>query len=444
MRVTRLEFLKAVAVSGAGFFLPGRLRAAEGRIGPDTARAPKRRGESMLGVAFAPRERVRLGVIGVGGRGSSLLTQFLATGHVDVTAVCDIVPEKVARAQKTVTEAGQPEPAAYTKGDRDYENLLRRDDTDLALIATPWDWHVPMALFAMEQGIHAAVEVPAAVTLEDCWKLVDASERTRRHCVMLENCCYGDSEMMVLNMVRKGVFGELIHGEAAYIHDLRGELFSNAGEGLWRRTEHTERDGNLYPTHGLGPVAQYMGINRTDRFESIVSMSSMERGLSIHRAKHEPKDSPKWRERYVCGDINTSLIRTRLGRTIMLQHDTVSPRPYSRHNMISGTKGTFADYPARIFLDGQGHDWQDVGPYREKYRHPLWQTSGETARKLGGHGGMDFLMAYRLIECMRNGEAPDMDVYDAAAWSAPGPLSVLSVANGGAAVAFPDFTRRSL
>jgi predicted dehydrogenase len=298
-----------------------------------------------------------------------------------------------------------------------------------------------MAVFAMEQGKHAATEVPAAGTLADCWRLVDTSERTHRHCVMLENCCYGDSEMMVLNMARQGLFGELTHGEAAYIHDLRDELFSDAGEGLWRRTEHTERDGNLYPTHGLGPVAQYMGINRGDRFETLVSLSSLERGLSVYRARHVPRDSPKWRERYVCGDINTSVLRTRLGRTVMLQHDTVSPRPYSRHNLLSGTKGTFAGYPDRIFLDGQSQDWEDADKYREKYRHPLWQKSGEMARKLGGHGGMDFIMAYRLIESIRQGEAPDMDVYDAAAWSAPGPLSVLSVANGGASVEFPDFTR---
>lgn len=444
MRLTRWEFLKGVAVSGMGLLLPGRAQAAaDARGRGDTARAPKRRGRSMMGVPFEARDRVRLAVIGVGGRGTFLLTQFLATGQVEVKAVCDLMPEKTARAQRLVADAGQPEPTAYTQGDRDYERLLQREDLDLVIIATPWDWHVPMAVFAMEHGAHVAVEVPAAVTLEECWRLVDTSEATQRHCVMLENCCYGDSEMMALNMVRQGLFGEIVHGEAAYIHDLRDELFSDAGEGLWRRAAHTQRDGNLYPTHGLGPVAQYMGINRTDRFESIVSMSSMERGLSVYRARHTPKDSPKWRERYVCGDINTSIIRTRLGRTIMLQHDTVSPRPYTRINMISGTKGAFAGFPDRIFLDGAGHDWQSVEPYRVKYRHPLWQRTGETARRLGGHGGMDFIMAYRLIECMRNGEAPDMDVYDAAAWSAPGPLSVLSVESGGAAVAFPDFTRSS-
>lgn len=442
MRFTRWEFLKAAAAAGAGALLPGGLRAAGPAPVPATDRAPRRRGTSMIDVPFEGRDRVRLGIIGVGGRGSSLLALFLATGRVDVKAVCDIVPEKVARARRAVVAAGQPEPAAYTNGDRDYENLLDREGLDLAVIATPWDWHTPMAVRAMERGIHAAVEVPAAVTLDECWQLVDTSERTRCHCVMLENCCYGDSEMMVLNMVRQGVFGELIHGEAAYIHDLRGELFSNDGEGLWRRTAHTERNGNLYATHGLGPVAQYMGVNRTDRFESLVSISSLERGLTTYRARHEPRDSPKWRERYVCGDINTSIIRTRLGRTIMLQHDTVSPRPYSRINMISGTKGIFAGYPDRIALEPDSHSWRDVGPYREKYRHPLWQSTGETARKLGGHGGMDYIMAYRLIECIRNGEAPDMDVYDAAAWSAPGPLSVISVAHGGAPMTFPDFTRK--
>lgn len=437
--ISRLDFLKAAALSGASLFLPSGARARDG--GGD-AEAPRAVGQSMLNTAFAPRDRIRVGLIGYGGRGTVLMRNFLATEYVDVTAICDVVPEKVEAGKAAVVAAGQKEPTAYGKGDHDYENLLRRDDIDLAIIATPWDWHVPMAVFAMTHGKHAAVEVPAAETIEDCWRLVDTSEQTQRHCIMLENCCYGASEMQVLNMVRQGLFGTLVHGEGAYIHDLRSELFSGGGEGLWRRTERTERNGNLYPTHGLGPVAHYMAINRGDRFETIVTLASLEAGLTEYRKKHIPAGDPRWKETYACGDMNTSVIRTALGRTIMIQHDVVNPQPYDRINMIKGTKGVFRGYPDRLYLEGMdgGEAWQTLEGY-EKYASPLWLKIGDLAKRMGGHGGMDFVMAYRLVYCMRNGLVPDMDVYDAAAWSAPSPLSVASVRKDGQPRKFPDFTR---
>jgi predicted dehydrogenase len=300
-----------------------------------------------------------------------------------------------------------------------------------------------MAVSAMKNGKHAAVEVPAAMTLEDCWQLVDTSERTRRHCMMLENCCYGYNELLVLNMVRDGQFGELTHGEAAYLHDLRGLLLSNRGEGLWRRFWHSRRNGNLYPTHGLGPVAHYMGINRGDRFDFLVSVSSLEAGLAAYARKRLPEGDPKRNEKYVCGDMNTSILKTALGRTLMLQHNVSSPRPYSRLNTISGTQGIFTDYPPRIYLDGQegGENWQGLDRFREKYEHGLWKKVGGIARKQGGHGGMDYIMSYRLIQCLREGLVPDMDAYDAAAWSAPAALSTASVNSGSAPQKFPDFTR---
>jgi len=259
----------------------------------------------------------------------------------------------------------------------------------------------------------------------------------------MENCCYDDSETMVLNMVRAGLLGDLVHGECAYNHDLREILFENKDEGLWRRRHHTLRDSNLYPTHGLGPMAQYMSINRGDKFDHIVSMSSTHLGLEAYRKDHVPAGDPKWRESYKTGDYNTSIVKTALGRTIMLQHNVSTPRPYDRINLIQGTKGIFRDYPPRIFIDGQagGHGWTTLDKYKDQYESPLWKTQGETARKLGGHGGMDYLMCYRLIQCMREGLEPDIDVYDAAAWSAPGPLSQVSVAKGSAPVKFPDFTR---
>jgi hypothetical protein len=436
-KVTRRDLLRAGALAGIGLPALGNDASAE------FLSSQKTNNQSVIGMKFEPRDTVRMGIIGVGGRGTSLLRDLLAIDNVQINAICDIVKEKAVNAQRMVEKAGQKSPALYSSGDRDFENLCRRDDIDLVYIATPWNWHVPMAVSTMTNGKHVGVEVPAATTLKDCWLLVDTSEKTRRHCVMLENCCYGYNEMLVLNMVRAGVFGELLHGEAAYIHDLREILFSNEGEGLWRRNEHFNRDGNLYPTHGLGPVANYMNINRGDRFDYLVSMSSLHLGLEEHRAKTVAQGDPKWKETYRCGDMNTSLIKTARGRTIMLQHDVANPRPYDRINLISGTKGVFRDYPPRIYIDGQegGERWATIDKHKEQFEHPLWKRVGELARKLGGHGGMDFIMNYRMIQCIREGLAPDMDVYDAASWSAPAPLSEMSVGQGSAPMKFPDFTR---
>ena len=443
-KLSRRDLLKSATVAGAGLGFSGwafgnesNKLMSEWLIGPKTAN------KSVMDMKFEPRDRIRLGVIGVGARGTSMLDEFLGVDGVDITAVCDIVKDKVAAAQRIIEKAGQKTPAGYTNGDHDFENLCKRDDLDFIYIATPWDWHVPMALAAMSHGKHAGVEVPVAITLEDCWKLVDASEKTRRHCMIMENCCYGYNEMMVLNMARAGVFGDLVHAEAAYIHDLRELLFKDESEGLWRRFPHVTRDGNLYPTHGLGPVAQYMDIHHGDRFDYMVSMSSLSVSLAAFRETHIPADSPKRKEKYKCGDMNTSIIKTVRGRTIMLQHTVTTPRPYDRLNLLSGTKGVFRDYPPRLYVDGQegGEKWMAIDPYKTQYEHPLWKNIGELARKRGGHGGMDFIMVYRLVECLRKGLAPDLNVYDAAAWSAPGPLSDWSVAQGSMPVKFPDFTR---
>ncbi len=430
---SRRDWFKAGAASLAGL----------AALRPGLAQAPAAAGESVIGMKFEPRPNVRLGMIGLGGRGGGMVGNYLAIDNLQITAVCDTDRSKALAAQAQVERAGQHPPAIYGKTERDFENMVRRDDVDFVYVATPWPWHVPMALAAMEEGKHASIEVPAATTLDDCWKLVDTSEKTRRHCIMMENCCYGYTELLVLNLVRAGLFGELLHAEGGYLHDLREILFEDRGEGLWRRFPHTQRNGNFYPTHGLGPLANYFGVNRGDRFDYLVSMSSPERGLDAWREQHVPRDSPKWREKYICGDINTSLIKTANGRTITLGHDVVNPRPYSRVNALHGEKGIFRDYPPRIYFDGQagGENYSDLEPLKAAYEHPLWKRQGELARKLGGHGGMDFVMAYRLVQCMREGLEPDMDVYDAASWSAPGPLSEMSVAQGSAPVKFPDFTR---
>jgi hypothetical protein len=260
--------------------------------------------------------------------------------------------------------------------------------------------------------------------------------------VQLENCCYGYNELLVLTLARAGVLGDLTHAACAYNHDLRGELFSNGGEGLWRRLEHLKRNGNLYPTHGLGPVANYFDVNRGDRFDTLVSMSSPVASLPAYAREHLPADDPRRKETYRCGDLNVSLIRTARGRLITLEHNVSTPQPYDRINLVAGTKGIFRDYPPRIYVDGKTpEEFGPIDPFKPKYEHPYWTKVGQLARELGGHGGMDFVMAYRLIECMKEGTAPDIDVYDAAAWSAPGPLSEASVAKGSAPMRFPDFTR---
>lgn len=431
--VSRRSFLQAGAASAIALGLAPIAAAAHSPVGHAQA-------ASMMNMPFAAKEP-RLGIIGVGGRGTSLLEDLLAA-NAQVRAICDVVPDKAKHAQELIEKAGQSAPELYTDGDHAYERLVARDDLDLVIVATPWRWHVPMAVAGMQAGKHVAVEVPAATTIDDCWRLVNTSESTRRHCIMLENCCYGYNETLVLRMVHAGLLGDLLYGEGAYLHDLREELFSKQGEGLWRRTIHTERNGNLYPTHGLGPVANYMGINRGDRFDYLVSMSTPQRGLDAYRSAHLDKGDPRWAERYITGDMSTSLIKTANGLTITLKHDVSNPRPYDRINTIAGSKGIFTDYPARIYLDGQKgeEEWGSLDAYKE-HEHPLWRQEGDVARKAGGHGGMDYIMLYRLLDCMRKGFAPDLDVYDAAAWSAPGPLSAASLQAGSGPAKFPDFTR---
>ena len=443
---SRRELLKSAALAGAGLGLPdhgAKTEFAAAAGDKQYLKSTKTKYETVIGMKFTRVDTVRVGIVGVGNRGTNLLENFLAIDNVRVIAVCDIVQEFAARAQGKVVKAGQESPAAYTAGEHDFENLCRRDDLHLVVVATPWKWHVPMALSALSNGKHAAVEVPAASTLNGCWELVEASEKYCRHCIMLENCCYGYNEMMVLNLVRAGLFGELTHGAAAYNHDLRRLLYSNKSEGLWRRFEHLGRNGNLYPTHGLGPVANYMNINRGDRFEYMVSMSTPARSLPAYRSQHLSADDPRMKEVYRCGDLNASLIQTAKGLVISLEHNVSTPQPYDRINLIAGTKGIFRDYPPRIFLDGQaeGDEYTGIDKYKDQYEHPLWKQEGELARKLGGHGGMDFIMCYRLIRCMREGLFSDMDVYDVAVWSVSGPLSEMSVAKGSAPVPFPDFTR---
>ena len=375
--------------------------------------------------------------IGAGGRARTLMRNFRAVGGVEVTAVCDPDRDRLVEVRADFQTSHDRATPLFLE---DVNEVLSRQDVDLVCVATPWESHTPLAVAAMEAGKHVCVEVPAATTSEDCWRLVDASERTRRHCVMLENCCYGYYELLLLGMIRAGVLGEVLHAEAAYIHDLRGSLFSRR---TWRRSHHIGHDGNLYPTHGLGPVSGYLGINRGDRFDHLVSMSSPHRGLELWRESHLERNDPRWAENYGCGDVNTSLIKTSSGCTVLVQHNVTSPRPYDRLNVVVGTKGSYKDFPPRIYLDGQegAEEYAAIDGYRERFEHVWWKEHGRRATEIGGHGGMDFIMAQRLIQSMLTGTAPDMDVYDAATWSVVGPLSEDSVRLGSAPVAIPDFTK---
>jgi predicted dehydrogenase len=389
-----------------------------------------------------PMGTVRIGYVGIGGQGSGHVRNLLKIPGCRITAVCDVRPERTDWAAHAITAEGHPPPTAYTRGPRDFERLCETEDLDLVYNATPWEFHVPIMLAAMKNGKHTATEVPAAMSVEDCWAMVESAEKHKKHCVLMENCNYDRAEMMVYNMVRLGLFGEILHAEGGYLHDLREIKFADTGEGLWRRAWAMKLNGNPYPTHGLGPVANCLDINRGDRFDHMVSMSGPSRGLQDWAAAHLPADSPKRQERYVLGDVNVSLIRTARGKTIVVQHCTNLPRPYSRINMVQGTKGIFQGYPNRVYIEGRGKadQWQEVQAVQAEFEHPLWKEIAETA-KGAGHGGMDFIEDYRLIKCLREGQPTDFNVYDAAAISAIVGLSAQSVGRKSAPVGCPDFSR---
>jgi hypothetical protein len=429
----RRDFLKLSGSALAAGALSAKPADASEQQTPAPASAP---------FAAPAIDMVRIGYVGIGGQGSSHVRNLLKIPGCRITAVCDIRTERTDWATKEISTAGHPAPTAYTRGPRDFERLCEADNVDLVYNATPWEWHVPIMLSAMKNGKHTATEVPAAMTLEDCWALVESAEKHRRHCVMMENCNYDRPEMMVYNMVRQGVFGEILHAEGGYLHDLRSIKFADRGEGLWRRAWAMKVNGNLYPTHGLGPVANCMDINRGDRFDYLVSMSGPSRGLQDWAAAHLPDDSPKRQERYVLGDMNVSLIKTARGRTIVVEHCTNLARPYSRIHLVQGSKGLFQGYPNRIYIEGRGTEdqWQDAAALAAEFDHPLWKEISNAAQG-AGHGGMDYIEDYRLIKCLREGQPTDMTVYDAASLSAVVHLSAQSVGKRAATVDFPDFTR---
>jgi predicted dehydrogenase len=468
INTSRRDFLKASALAGLGASAASLstsdavARAAQSEPltlssgivipGDDTVTRPRPAGQMPVhDLTTQPLEKVRVAIIGLH-RGMSHVEACLKIEFAEIVAVCDVFDDRAKNAANACEKAGAKAPVIYSGNEHVWEKLVERDDIDVVYMAVPWAWHVPMALGAMEHGKHAFIEVAAAVTVDDCWKLVDTSERTRRHCVLLENCCYGENELFVLNMAREGVFGELTHAECAYLHDLRGVLFSLGTEGDWRRDYHWQYNGNLYPTHGLGPVAQYLGVGRGDQFQYLVSMSSPEKSLTKYRDEVKPNDGRHASEKYICGDMNTSLIKTVLGRTIMLQHAVSSPRPYSRINALYGTGATFFDYPERLSINEpkqyglkahNSESWlsdEDLQKMRARFTHPLWRKLRDRAEG-AGHGGMDFVINWNNLHRLHKGQTPDSVVYDAAAWSSIIELSSRSVATGSMPVPMPDFTR---
>ncbi len=412
------------------------------RLASPVAASPSETGSAADFFRVPPIPLVRVGFVGCGLQGTEHIKNLLDIEGVELRGVCDIVPEKTERARQLAKDAGKREPKAFTRGPRDFERLCAEEDLDLVYTATPWEWHVPVMLAAMKNGKHAATEVPAAQTVEDCWNLVETSERLQRHCLLMENCCYDRPEMMVLHMLRKGRFGEAMHAEVGYQHDLREIKFESRDEGLWRRAHATRLNANLYPTHGLGPAAQAMGINRGDQFDYLVAMASHSRGLQDFQREHLPEDDPRRQERYVLGDVHTAMIRTKLGKTIYLVHDTNLPRPYARYNVFQGSKGIYSGFPPRFYFDGQtpAHRYKPLEEFATEWDHPLWKADRVINAK-NGHGGMDFLEDLRLMECLQQGLPTDYDVYDAAAWSSMVELTATSTRSRSKAVDVPDFTR---
>lgn len=412
--------------------------------------------KDVLELRCDPIDTVRVGFIGLGGRGQGAIKRYIHLKGAKITAICDIRQTKVDKAQKTLADAGYPKVAEYI-GEDGWKKMCERDDIDLIYIVTNWNNHTPMAVYAMEHGKHVAIEVPAAVTIDECWQLVNTSEKTQRHCMQLENCVYDYFEMATHRMAEEGVFGEIVHVEGAYIHDLRWLIFDDREEegkggywNMWRLEQNEKRNGNLYATHGFGPLCHVLNIHRGDKLDYIVSLSSNQFGMTNYAKEKFGKDSDFAKREYKRGDMNTSILRTAKGKTMMVQHDITSPRPYSRIQLISGTKGFARKYPSpEIALDSKEHHGghtialpeKELEKILKKYEHPIVTEIGEEAKKVGGHGGMDFIMDYRLIYCLQNGLPLDQDVYDAAEWSAISELSEKSVANNGMPIKFPDFTR---
>lgn len=451
METNRRDFLKISGMAGlAGLTGAGMLSGCANQAGAVGGPSPQggrahRQVFNMHNYAAPALPVVRVGVIGVGSRGASHVSRLARIQGVDIKAVGDLLPDVANKVVHSIRQTPH-RPTVYAGSEDAWRQMVERDDIDLILTAAPWHLHAPICVAAMENGKHAGTELPAGYTVEECWSLVETSERTRKHCMLMANSAYGDDNLMALNMARQGFFGEIIHGEGAYIHQL---LFSHmfnkdAYQNMWRLRENATRQGNLYPQHGLGTIAQAMDLNNGDQMDYLVSMSSDDFMMGKTAEELAAKD-PFFQEFVGLpyrGNMNTTTIRTKKGRTIVMQHDVTSPRPNVRFNVLSGTKGIFQAYPEPMIATS--HDgWLSDAEFqklRKEYEPQIVKKMGDISRQIGGHGGKDTLMLWRLIDCLRNGIPLDMSVYDAALWSVVHPLSEWSVNNRSNSIDVPDFT----
>lgn len=445
MSTNRRDFLKNSFI-GAGLLSTGLVSCTNlgNKSGQSSVAGGYTQRFNMCGYGAPKLEKVRVGFIGLGMRGPGAVQRFSHIEGVEIVALCDKFEDRVEKTQKILEKQGLPAAKSYSGSEDAWKALCENPDIDLVYICTPWALHAPMSVYAMENGKHAATEVPAALTVEEAWQLVEVSERTQKHCMMLENCCYDFFELLTLNLARQGFFGEIVHGEGAYIHDLLDLNFNKEGYAdMWRLKENMHQ-GNLYPTHGLGPVCQIMNINRGDQMEYLTSMQTADFMMAAHAEKLAAEDNffAEFAGKTYRGNMNTTVVRTHKGRTIMIQHDVTSPRPYSRIHLISGTKAFASKWPSPARI-AKGHGWispDELKSLEEQYTPEIVKHVGEMAKQIGGHGGMDFMMDWRLVDCLRNGLPLDQDVYDAALWSVILPLSQQSVANRSNSVDVPDFT----
>ena len=409
--------------------------------------------KDVLGLRLAPMPVVRVGFIGLGMRGPSAVERFTHLDGVEIKAICDLHPERVEKSQAILKKAGLPEATTYTGSEEAWKELCDRPDIDLVYIATDWARHAPMMIYAMQKGKHVACEVPAVTSLQEAWDVVNTAERTQRHCMMLENCVYDFFELTTLNMAQQGLFGEVLSAKGAYIHNL--EPFWKYYEGNWRLKFNQEHRGDVYATHGLGPACWVLNIHRGDRMEYLTSMDVPATSLPRFMKQKLGVENPVVKN----GEMTQTLIKTALGKTIYIEHNVTSYRPYDRMYQVIGTDGFANKYPVEGYAlrpteqnlkavpnheDLKSHDFVSEATKTElmnKYQHPIQKEIAEKAKQVGGHGGMDFIMDYRLIYCLRNGLPLDMDVYDLAEWSTMGELTRLSLEHQSAPVAMPDFTR---
>ena len=432
-KLSRREFIKATVVAGgAAAVLPQTLFSSNNK-------------------------KIRIGFIGTGLRGQWMLWLSTKYPNVEIPAICDIDDGMIKAALKILKDGGKPEPKVYKKNEEDFRNMVKNEDLDGAYLATPWEWHHPMAIAAMKAGIHVGTEVPAALTVDECWDLVNVSERTGKFCMIMENVCYRRDIMAILNMVRKNMFGELLHCQGGYQHDLRHVKFNDGispyGEGVefgekgyseskWRTQHSVDRNGDLYPTHGLGPISPMLDINRGNRMVHLTSTSTQSRGLHKYIIDKGGKDHPNASVDFKCGDIVTTVIKCHQGQSIMLSHDTNNPRPYSLNFRVQGTHGIWQKDARSLYIEGVSkdeHRWEKEDSYMNEYDHPLWKRFEDQAAG-SGHGGMDFFILRAFIQALQGSE-PVIDVYDAVSMSVISPLSERSIRLGSAAVKIPDFTR---